>query len=136
MKKKTCLTWLVPGPSNFKGGNHWLTKTQYDIYQLSQREIRSGMITENQDNLVMRIFHQQRMELENKRLDDRDKSEIQQKSLQENFAKSKNQTFYQHIENDFLSSLKMRANKIRKKESEANQIVHHEDIKLEEQKEE
>ena len=65
----------MPGPPNFRGGNHWLTKTQYDIYQLSQREVKSGMVTENQDNLIMRIFHQQRLEIENKTFEDIEKQE-------------------------------------------------------------
>ena len=78
--KKSCLSWLAPGPANFKGGNHWLTKTQYDIYQLSWREVQSGMITENQDNLIMRIFHQQREEIKNKNFEDVEKLDVHSKS--------------------------------------------------------
>mmetsp|Transcript_36687 Transcript_36687/g.36300 ORF Transcript_36687/g.36300 Transcript_36687/m.36300 type:complete len:81 (+) Transcript_36687:215-457(+) len=59
-KESKFLSWLVVGSPNFKGGNQWLSRHQYNLYKQAVREIKNGMVTEHQATLLMSIFHQQR----------------------------------------------------------------------------
>lgn len=74
-KESSFLSWLVVGQPNFRGGHQWLNKYQYSVYKLAMREVNTGMVTENQENLIMTMFHQQREVLEknkNQRLSEED----------------------------------------------------------------
>jgi hypothetical protein len=59
-KKKRAKSFLDFQSSNFKGGQQWMTKLQFEMYLHYQREVREGKVKENAEDRIMEMFHKQR----------------------------------------------------------------------------
>ncbi|CAI2381782.1 unnamed protein product [Moneuplotes crassus] len=107
-KESKFLSWLVVGSPNFKGGNQWLSRHQYNLYKQAVREIKNGMVTEHQATLLMSIFHQQREKMKGLNCSGSDSK---------NVHKASNQNQFPHVEQDFIDSLQIRAGRRSKYET-------------------
>lgn len=67
-KKRNITKFLDLQPSNFKGGQQWMTKLQFEMYLHYHREVREGKVKENAEDRIMEMFHKQRKVLDNQNI--------------------------------------------------------------------
>jgi ABC-type multidrug transport system fused ATPase/permease subunit len=59
-KTHKCFSWLIVKAPNFKGGNQWLSKVQYELYKQYAKDVKEGKVLPNSDARIMELFIRQR----------------------------------------------------------------------------